>query len=96
MGIHPSLKSSDELKKQRSVLKRSERLKMMLEKGTWKEGSSVYGLPKIKTMKIRIKKEKAAEKATDLAAAGGAVAPADTVTPKAAPAKGAAKTKEKK
>jgi hypothetical protein len=34
----------------------------MLEKETWKEGDGVYGLPKIKTIRIKIKKEKAAEK----------------------------------
>ncbi|MCX5713629.1 MAG: small basic protein, partial [Candidatus Omnitrophica bacterium] len=62
MSIHPSLGSSGSTKKQRSVLKRTERLRTMLEKEQWKEGDKVYGLPKIKTIRIRIKKEKAAEK----------------------------------
>ncbi len=62
MSIHPSLGSSGGDKKQRSVLKRTERLRTMLEKELWKEGDKVYGLPKIKTIRIRIKKEKAAEK----------------------------------
>lgn len=73
MSIHPSLAISEKGKKQRSVLKRSERLRMMLEKGKWKEGDSVYGLPKIKTVRIKIKKEKV-EKATEATAVGG-VAP---------------------
>ena len=30
----------------------------MVEKGQWKEGDGVYGLPKIKTVRIKIKKEK--------------------------------------
>lgn len=94
MSIHPSLSSSDKTKKQRSVLKRIERLRMMQEKGDWKEGSSVYGLPKIKTMKIKIKKEKV-EKAADATAAGGAAPAAAPEAAKAAPAKGA-KTQEKK
>lgn len=64
MSIHPSLSSSKQDKKPRSVLKRIERLRMMLEKGLWKEGDNIYGLPKIKTVRIKIKKEKAAEKAT--------------------------------
>jgi hypothetical protein len=32
----------------------------MKEKGLWKEGDSVFGLPKIKTVRIKIKKGKAA------------------------------------
>lgn len=59
MSVHPSLTLSDKDKKQRSVLKRTERLRIMLEKGQWKEGDKVYGLPKIKTVRIKIKKEKA-------------------------------------
>jgi small basic protein (TIGR04137 family) len=104
MGIHPSLKSSDKDKKARSVLKRTERLKTMLEKKQWKEGDDVFGLPKIKTVRIKIKKEKV-EKAADATAtaapgaaaaaapAKGAAAPAKGA---AAPAKGAAKPAEKK
>ncbi|MFA5156261.1 MAG: small basic protein [Candidatus Omnitrophota bacterium] len=99
MGIHPSLKSSDKDKKARSVLKRTERLKAMIEKKTWKEGDDVFGLPKIKTVRIKIKKEKA-EKATTETAAGaapGAAAPAAAPAKgAAAPAKGAAKAAEKK
>lgn len=59
MSIHPSLSSSKQGNKQRSVLKRIERLRLMLEKGQWKEGDNVYNLPKIKTLRIKIKKEKA-------------------------------------
>ncbi len=68
MSIHPSLRSSEKGKKQRSVLKRTERLKTMMDKEQWKEGDPVYGLPKIKTVRIKIKKEKAAEKAASEAA----------------------------
>lgn len=59
MSIHPSLAISEKDKKQRSVLKRAERIRALLEKGKWKEGDNVYGLPKIKTVRIKIKKEKA-------------------------------------
>ena len=89
MSIHPSLAISDKDKKQRSVLKRSERLKSMAEKGNWKDGDNVFGLPKIKTLKIKIKKEKT-EKAAETTTAGGAA-------PAASPAaKGAGKAPEKK
>lgn len=65
----------------------------MQEKGQWKEGEDVYGLPKIKSLRIKIKKEKAekAETATTEAAAAPAAtdakaagkAPAKEATPKA-------------
>lgn len=78
MSIHPSLSSKD-TKKERSVLKRTERIRMMWEKGRWKEGDSVFGLPKIKTVRIKIKKEKAKE-ATEATAAQGTTAPAGPET----------------
>ena len=96
MSIHPSLAISEQDKKQRSVLKRTERIRMMQEKGQWKEGDRVYGLPKIKSTRIKIKKEKV-EKAADATAAGETAAPA--VAPgagKAAAAKPAGKAQEKK
>lgn len=86
MSIHPSLRASEKGKKQKSVLKRTERLKTMMDKGDWKEGDDIFGLPKIKTVKIRIKKEKAVKEAATTEA-GAAEAP------KAA---GAAKAPEKK
>lgn len=58
MSVHPSLAISDKDKKQRSVLKRTERIRIMMEKGDWKEGDKVFQLPKIKTVRIKIKKEK--------------------------------------
>lgn len=78
MSIHPSLRTSEKDKKQRSVLKRAERLKTMLEKKQWKEGDNVYGLPKIKTLRIKIKKEKTkkAEAAGTKVAGAAAAAPA--------------------
>ncbi len=94
MSLHPSLSSSDKGKKQRSVLKRIERLRMMQEKGEWKEGDKVYGLPKIKTIRIRIKKEKA-EKAEVTATEGAAPAAAGEAKTQATP-KGASPKQEKK
>ncbi len=95
MSIHPSLAISESDKKQRSVLKRTERIRMMLEKGQWKEGDKVFGLPKIKTIKIKIKKEKAAKETE--AATGAEAAPAAGTTAQATPAKApAAKGQEKK
>lgn len=89
MAIHPSLKISDKDKKARSVMKRAERLRTMIEKSQWKPGDNVYGLPKMKTIRIKIKKEKAEKPAEGAAApaAGAATAPAKEAAAKA-PAKG--------
>lgn len=87
MSQHPSLHISDKDKKQRSVLKRHERVKALKDKEKWEEEDSVYGLPKVKVTRFKIKKEKAAaaaEGAEGAAAAAGAEAGA-------APAKEAAK-----
>jgi len=83
MSIHSSLAISWK-SRHRSVLKRFERIKALKDKDKWKEEDSVFGLPKLKIIRIKIKKEKAttevvAEGAT--AAVPGAVA---TPTPEAA------------
>ncbi|MEE8359657.1 MAG: small basic protein [Candidatus Omnitrophota bacterium] len=77
MTQHPSLRSSEKSKQHRSVLKRFERLRHLIEKGEWEEGKSIFGLPKIKIIKFKIKKEKAApEEAAAEGATGTASAPA--------------------
>jgi len=60
MSIHPSLRSSKG-KGHRSVFKKFERLKMLSEKDKWHEGESVFGLPKVKSIKFKVKKEKVEE-----------------------------------
>ena len=62
MSIHPSLKSSKD-KKIRSVRKRYERLKSLLEKG--KDVLSVFTLPKEKMVRLKIKKEKKEETSSE-------------------------------
>lgn len=90
MSLHPSLRISLKARKQRSVLKRIERIKHAIQKGTFNEQSSVYGLPKIKSLKIKVKKEKTEEKAQAAPAAGAkAASPAAAKTA----AKGAAQAK---
>ena len=62
MGLHRSLKRSEKLSSSRTVMKRTERIKWLMEKSKWKEGDSVLGLPKIKIVKLKtIKKEKPKE-----------------------------------
>jgi small basic protein (TIGR04137 family) len=97
MSIHPSLTLSDKDKKARSVLKRIERLRLMVEKNQWKKGDDVCGLPKIKTIRIKIKKEKAEKTETATATAEGASPTATPETKEQTPAKGsAAKSQGKK
>jgi small basic protein (TIGR04137 family) len=48
MSKHNSLKSSATVGGKRSVLKRFERVKLMKERGQWKQGRSPLGLPKTK------------------------------------------------
>lgn len=65
MSQHSSLKSSAKGKAHRSVWKRFERLKFLMDKDKWAEGNSIFGLPKMKLLKLKIKKEKAVEAAAE-------------------------------
>lgn len=97
MSIHPSLTVSEKDKKQRSVLKRTERIRSMMEKGQWKEGDDVYRLPKMKAVRLKIKKEKVEKAAEATTTAEGApAAPAAGAPAKGASAKAAAPKAEKK
>ena len=92
MSQHPSLRSSDKDKAQRSVLKRYERVKILKDKEKWTDKDSVYKLPKLKIVKFKVKKEKVA--AEDAAVEGAAAVPGAAVSAlgaKAAAAKTAVK-----
>jgi small basic protein (TIGR04137 family) len=95
MSQHPSLRSSDKDKKHRSVLKRYERVKLLKEKDKWEEEKdSVYGLPKVKIVRFKIKKEKAAAAVEGAEAAPSAAAPGTPAAPGAPAAKPAAAAKD--
>lgn len=68
MSQHPSLKTSRAGKKHRSVLKRYEKFFALKEKSILKEGSSVFGMPKLKIVRVKVKKEKAEEKPEEIQA----------------------------
>ena len=82
MSIHPSLGAAVKGKQQKSVLKRAERIKHMMAKGLWKEDSKAFGMPKIKAVRIKIKKEKAAEKTAEEGAVATAPAAASAADQK--------------
>ncbi len=73
MSIHPSLRSQSAGGALRSVLKRHERVRRLMDKGDWEEGRSMFGLPKLKQVKVKAhkaeaKEEKAAETAVGMTA----------------------------
>ncbi len=72
MSIHTSLRSGKGASgAMRSVLKRFERVRHMMDRGTWPDGRSVFGLPKIKQTKIKAQKAAPKEKEAAVAPAEG-------------------------
>ena len=59
------------------MLKRHERVRHLLTQGLWTEGQTVFGLPKIKQM--RMKARKAAKEKEGTTAAGGVTEGAETI-----------------
>jgi small basic protein (TIGR04137 family) len=103
MTIHKSLLTRGKLARHRNVLTRAERVTKLLEEERWKEGDSIFGLPKVRHLKMKArKKAKKAEATSEAAAAApaeGAAAPAAAAPAAAAvpakAAKPAAAAKEK-
>ena len=65
MSIHPSLRSQSTADALRSVLKRHERVRTLMDKGEWEEGRSVFGLPTLKQVKVKVQKAEAKEEKVD-------------------------------
>lgn len=62
MSIDKSLVIRGRLGRTRNVLRRAERVKMLETEGRWNEEESVFGLPKVKSMRIKKRSKPAAEK----------------------------------
>jgi len=93
MSQHQSLKVDSVGAKHRNVFSRSERIKKMQEEKRWAEGRSAFNLPKMKSLKIKVKKSAAKEKPAEGAAGAAPAAGAKAGAPAAkaaAPAKPAA------
>jgi small basic protein (TIGR04137 family) len=73
MSIHRSLKIKEGLLRQRNVWRRIERIEALKKAGKHADGSSVFGLPKVRTA-YKQKKKKVEPAATD------ATTPASTPT----------------
>jgi small basic protein (TIGR04137 family) len=74
MTIDKSLRVRKGLMRFRNVLTRSERIAKLLEADRWKEGDPVLGLPKVRVVKVALKKKKKAKKEEEEGAEGAAAA----------------------
>ena len=75
MSIHTSLKSAGKAGGAlRNVLKRHERVRHLMERGLWPDGRSMFGLPKIKQVKMKARKKEKEEAASAETPAAGAAA----------------------
>jgi small basic protein (TIGR04137 family) len=81
MTIDKSLKVKAGAIKNRNVLTRAERIAKLLEADRWKEGDKVLGLPKVRVMKLALKKKK--KKAEEGAEGGAATVTGGAATPAA-------------
>ena len=91
MSIDKSLRRKNSLARSRNVLTRAERIKVLVDEERWKEGRSPFNLPKVRVLKVVIKKgKKAKDEEGAEAAPGAAAAPAGKGAPAA---KGAAAAK---
>ena len=56
MSQHASLRVDSVGTKHRNVLKRIERVKKMNADGRWNDQTSIFKMPKLKSLKIKVKK----------------------------------------
>jgi len=97
MSIDKSLRRRNALQRARSVLTRGERIKTLMTEERWQEGRSPFGLPKVKVVRIVIKKAKKAKEEEAPAEGEAAAAAAGAAPAGAAPAAaGEKKAPEKK
>ena len=91
MSIDKSLKLKGKLVRPRNVFTRVERIKILKGEGKWDPTMSVFGIPKVKSVKMK-RKGKSEKKAAKAEAAEATTAAA--ATPAAAPAAGKEKAKK--
>ena len=84
MSIDKSLRRKNSLQRARNVLTRGERILQLQKDDRWPEDRSPYGLPKVKVIKLVVKKAKKKEEKAEEGAEGA------TPAARAAPAAAAA------
>ena len=62
MTIDKSLKVRAGMIRNRNVLTRAERIQRLIDADRWQEGDPVLGLPKVRVIKVSLKKKKKAKK----------------------------------
>lgn len=65
MTIDKSLKIKTGSSKSRNVLTRPERIAKLIDDERWSEGDPVYGIPKVRVVKLAMKKKKKETKEED-------------------------------
>ncbi|MCD8139865.1 MAG: small basic protein [Planctomycetaceae bacterium] len=58
MSIHSSFRSGGAAAKHRNVLTRLERLEKLEAAERWTDGDGLFGLPKVRSIKVAMKKKK--------------------------------------
>jgi len=95
MSQHPSLRVDSVGAKHRNVLKRNEKIKKLQADGKWNSTmNSAYFLPKVKSIKVKVKSGGGKDKAADAAEAGAAKPDAKTAGAAKPAAAAAAKPKK--
>jgi small basic protein (TIGR04137 family) len=61
MSIDKSLRRKNTLARARNVLTRGERIQTLIKEERWQEGRSPYSLPKVRVVRLVIKKAKKAK-----------------------------------
>ena len=93
MSIDKSLRRKDQLQRARNVLTRGERIKRLTDEERWRDGQSPYGLPKVKVVKLVVKKAKKAKDEEKVEGEGEAAVAAAPAAEKKATDKKAAEKK---
>ena len=86
MSQHSSLKSDSVGARHRNVLKRHERIRSLQDADTWGSRQSAFKLPKVKLIKLKVKKSKGGKEAGEAPAEGAAGTPQVVVEAAAKPA----------
>src|SRR6266851_366690 len=76
MSIDKSLRRKNQLERARNVLTRGERIRTLQKEERWPDGRSPYGLPKVRVLRLVVKKVKKAKEEEKPAAEGEAAAAA--------------------
>ncbi|HJT79020.1 MAG TPA: small basic protein [Gemmataceae bacterium] len=74
MSIDKSLRRKDSLQRARNVLTRGERILQLKNEDRWADDRSPYGLPKVKVVKMIVKKAKKAKEEEKTEGEGAAAA----------------------